>query len=149
MYKLEFGEEESREQHGIFLLTNIGKLYAAGGQPNVTKLFRPVTFPVSRGTPMLNSKIEWDHSQRIFVPKFGLETQSGETIVDVNLSTDEDAFYAVHTIDGRILFPATGYMTLAWRTFAKMRGLEMNQTPRGTEKCCLPSSYDNEQGCRC
>lgn len=77
MYDLEFGEEESREQHGT-PLTNIGKLYAAGGQSNITKLFRPVTFPVSRGTTMLNSKIEWDHSQRIFVPKFGLETQSGK-----------------------------------------------------------------------
>ncbi|CAD7085952.1 unnamed protein product [Hermetia illucens] len=112
-----------------FLLTNVGKLFAAGAQPNVSKLFRPVTFPVGRGTPMLNSKVGWDHSQRWFVAKFGSENQSGETLVDVNLSKDEDAFLAGHNIDGRILFPATGYMTLAWKTFAKVHSSDMSQTP--------------------
>lgn len=49
------------------------RLYAAGAQPAVNKLYRPVTYPVGRGTPMLNSKVDWDHSQRFLVPKLGTD----------------------------------------------------------------------------
>lgn len=106
----------------LFMLTNIGKLYSAGSQPQVNKLYRQVSYPVGNGTPMLNSKIKWDHSQKWHLTKFGSETQSGESVVDVNLAKEEDAYLAGHTIDGRVLFPATGYMTLVWRMFAKMHG---------------------------
>lgn len=58
-----------------------------------------------------------------------LPDKSGETVIDVNLEKPDDAYLAGHTIDGRVLFPATGYMTLAWRTFAKMRGSDMEKTP--------------------
>lgn len=104
-----------------FLLSNIGKLYTAGGQPLITKLYRQISYPVGNGTPMLNSLVKWDHSQKWFLAKFGSDSQSGEAVVDVNLAKEEDAFIAGHTIDGRVLFPATGYMTLVWRMFAKMR----------------------------
>uniref|UniRef100_A0A336MQ27 Fatty acid synthase n=1 Tax=Culicoides sonorensis TaxID=179676 RepID=A0A336MQ27_CULSO len=104
-----------------FLLSNLGKLFAAGSQPLVNKLYRQISYPVGNGTPMLNSLVKWDHSQKWFLAKFGSDSQSGEAVVDVNLSKDEDAFIAGHTIDGRVLFPATGYMTLVWRMFAKMR----------------------------
>lgn len=36
---------------------------------------------------------------------------------------------AGHSIDGRILFPATGYMTLAWRAFAKTKNSTFEKTP--------------------
>uniref|UniRef100_A0A182QS29 Fatty acid synthase n=1 Tax=Anopheles farauti TaxID=69004 RepID=A0A182QS29_9DIPT len=113
----------------IFLLSNLGKLYAAGAQPQVQKLYRPITFPVGRGTPMLNSLVKWDHSISWFLARIGVENKSGETIIDVNLGKDEDAYLAGHTIDGRVLFPATGYLTLAWRTFAKMHGADLEKTP--------------------
>lgn len=51
----------------------IFRLYAAGAQPAIMKLYRPVSYPVGRGTPMLNSKVGWDHSQRFMVPKFGMD----------------------------------------------------------------------------
>lgn len=54
---------------------------------------------------------------------------SGETVVDVNLTKDDDAYLSGHTIDGRVLFPATGYMTLAWRTFAKTKNSTFEKTP--------------------
>lgn len=110
-----------------FLLTNIGKLYAAGGQPLVSKLYRQISYPVGNGTPMLNSLIKWDHSQKWFLAKFGSDSQSGEAVVDVNLAKEEDAFIAGHTIDGRVLFPATGYMTLVWRMFAKMHNQNLEK----------------------
>lgn len=66
------------------------------------------------------------HNFILFLP---LSAQSGETVIDVNLSKDEDAYMAGHTIDGRVLFPATGYMTLAWRSFAKAKNSTAEKTP--------------------
>ncbi|XP_030383066.1 fatty acid synthase [Scaptodrosophila lebanonensis] len=121
--------KRGHENNVEFFLSNVGKLYAAGAQPQVLNLVRPISYPVGRGTPMLNSLVGWDHSQKWLVAKFGKETSSGETVIEVDLSKEDDAFLAGHTIDGRILFPATGYMTLAWMTFAKMRGGEFHKTP--------------------
>ncbi|XP_031628812.1 fatty acid synthase-like [Contarinia nasturtii] len=120
--------KSGHENNLCFFLQNIGKLYAAGAQPQVLKLYAPLSYPVGRGTAMLNSTVGWDHSQRFIVPKLGNLT-SGETIIEVNLSKDEDTYLAGHAIDGRILFPATGYMTLAWRTFAKIKNSMFEQTP--------------------
>ncbi|XP_055692304.1 fatty acid synthase-like [Lutzomyia longipalpis] len=126
-----------RDNHGKnfqFILNNIGKLYAAGAQPVVNKLFPHVTFPVARGTPMLNSKIKWDHSQKYNVPfaKAYLDealTSYGVTHVEFNLSKDDGVFLKGHNIDGRILFPATGYLMLAWRHFSFIRRRTHNNTP--------------------
>ncbi|XP_058815854.1 fatty acid synthase [Topomyia yanbarensis] len=121
--------KRAHENNVIFMLSNLGKLYAAGAQPQVQKLYRPISYPVGRGTPMLSSLVKWDHSTKWFLAKFGVENKSGETVIDVNLDKPEDAYLVGHTIDGRVLFPATGYMSLAWRTFAKMRGADMDKTP--------------------
>jgi fatty acid synthase len=111
-----------------FMLTNVGKLYAAGAQPCLAKLYRPITYPVGRSTPMLNSKIGWDHTTKWILLDVSKET-SGETMVEVNLSKEDDAYLAGHAIDGRVLFPATGYMNLAWKTFAKMKGTTHDRLP--------------------
>ncbi|XP_055691897.1 fatty acid synthase-like [Lutzomyia longipalpis] len=125
--------KRNHEKNVQFLLSNIGKLYAAGAQPVVKKLFPPVSFPVGRGTPMLNSKIIWDHSQKCEVPFAGVffnkTTTSGETVVEINLNNEEDAFLAGHIIDGRVLYPATGYIMLAWKQFATTRGTTYNRLP--------------------
>lgn len=56
------------------------RLYAAGAHPAVSKLYHPISYPVGRGTPMLNSKVGWDHSQRFMVPKFGMDCKLLENI---------------------------------------------------------------------
>lgn len=50
-------------------------------------------------------------------------------MVDIDLSKDTDEYLAGHTIDGRVLFPATGYLTLVWKTFAKLRNEDFEQMP--------------------
>ncbi|PIO30635.1 hypothetical protein AB205_0176750 [Aquarana catesbeiana] len=40
-----------------------------------------------------------------------------------------DIFMSGHCIDGRVLYPATGYLVLAWRTLARSLGVVMEQTP--------------------
>lgn len=121
--------KRNHENNVEFFLQNVGKLYAAGAQPIVNKLFRPINYPVGRGTPMLNSKVDWDHSQRYMVANFGADSKTGDTVVDFNLTKEEDAYLIGHTIDGRVLFPATGYLTLAWRQFAKSRGTTFEKLP--------------------
>lgn len=113
-----------------FLLSALGKIYNAGAQPKFGNLFHPVSFPVGRGTPMINSMIEWDHSIEWSVANFsGKGSRSGELVVDIDLSKDTDQFLAGHAIDGRVLFPATGYLTLVWKTFAKLRNEDFEQLP--------------------
>ncbi|XP_031636808.1 fatty acid synthase-like [Contarinia nasturtii] len=112
----------------VFFMQNIGKLYAAGVQPQISKLYAPISYPVGCGTPMLNSKIRWDHSQRFFVPKFEINSISGHSIIEINLKKDEDAYFSGHMIDGRLLFPATGYIHLVWRIFAKTKNSTFDKT---------------------
>ncbi|KAI8043079.1 hypothetical protein M5D96_004405 [Drosophila gunungcola] len=112
-----------------FLLSQLGRLYAAGGHPQILKISPAVTYPVSRGTPMLASLVGWDHSQKWNYPKFKGGRQAGQLSVELDLGKEENAYLAGHTIDGRILFPATGYMTLAWMSLAQQQGLDYLRTP--------------------
>ncbi|XP_031635247.1 fatty acid synthase-like [Contarinia nasturtii] len=114
--------------NAVFFLQNIGKLYAAGAQPQISKLYEPVSYPVGRGTPMLNSKIGWKHVQRFPIRKYASNAPTTETIVEVNLSKPSDSYLIGHKIDGRILFPASGYLTMVWRAFAKRNNTDFEKT---------------------
>lgn len=50
-------------------------------------------------------------------------------MIDVDLSKDEYSYLSGHIIDGRFLFPATGYMLLVWSSFAKSKGSSYDKTP--------------------
>lgn len=114
-----------------FLLSSLGKLYNAGLQPKLSRFHQKVNFPVARGTPMLQSMVQWDHSTEWSVASFGGKSgsRSGECVIDVDLSKEQDGFLNGHTIDGRVLFPATGYLTLVWKTFAKLQGNSYEDLP--------------------
>ncbi|XP_052131364.1 fatty acid synthase-like [Frankliniella occidentalis] len=109
-----------------FMLSSIGKAYIAGAQPQVGRLLTPIKYPVSRGTPMLASMVKWDHSTEWAVADFsGKGSRSGESVIEVDVSKDSDKYLTGHTIDGRVIFPATGYLTLVWKTFAKLNNKSM------------------------
>lgn len=40
-----------------------------------------------------------------------------------------DHYLIGHCIDGRVLYPATGYLVIAWRTLARNLGVVMETTP--------------------
>ncbi|GLH14335.1 Fatty acid synthase [Gryllus bimaculatus] len=114
-----------------FFFSSLGKLYNAGLHPKVARLHPQVTYPVARGTPRIASLIQWDHSVEWGVAKFGGKdgVRSGECVIEVDLSKETDSFLAGHAIDGRVLFPATGYLTLVWKTFAKLQGTDFEELP--------------------
>ncbi|XP_076656220.1 fatty acid synthase-like [Halictus rubicundus] len=114
----------------LFLLENLGKLHMAGAQVKISKLYPPISYPVGRGTPMISSMVKWDHSTEWAVADFcKSDNLSGESVIEFDLSKESDAYIAGHTIDGRILFPATGYLVLVWRTYAKLRNVDFEKLP--------------------
>ncbi|KAK3908916.1 Fatty acid synthase [Frankliniella fusca] len=106
------------------LLAALGKSFVAGCQPKLQKLYPAVEFPVSRGTPMISPLVRWEHSEDWYVTSYRMQEKikSGERTVIINVNDEEQEYYTGHVIDGRNLFPATGYLDLVWETVGLMRG---------------------------
>ncbi|XP_029176907.1 fatty acid synthase-like [Nylanderia fulva] len=124
-------QKRNHSNNLIFLLSNVGKLYNAGAQPDISKLYLPVSFPVGRGTPMIGPLVKWDHSVTWEVPNF--KHRSGELsnkhIVEVNLTRKTDAFLTGHKVDGKLIFPGAALILMTWKTFAKLRDINFEQIP--------------------
>ncbi|KAL7036629.1 hypothetical protein ACKWTF_008882 [Chironomus riparius] len=120
-------EHKSNDQ---VLLNAIGKIYCNGFDMDVANLYPKVEFPVSRGTPMISSNIKWDHSESWFVTSHAQVEigKSAERIIKLNIGSPEFEFIIGHLIDGRCLFPATGYLYLAWETLAMIKSKKLNET---------------------
>ncbi|XP_075072878.1 fatty acid synthase [Mixophyes fleayi] len=118
-----------------FFLTNIGKVYLNGMNVQCNNIYPPVEYPIPAGSPLISPLIQWDHSQTWDVPKpedfpAGSGGSTSATVYNIDMSPDSpDIFMNGHCIDGRVLYPATGYLVLAWRTLARSMGVVMEQTP--------------------
>ena len=116
------------------------RIYTTGVNFNPLKLYSPVSYPVPSGTPMLAPLVKWDHSQDWDTPMgdryaSGAGGSGGASMMfEIDCSPDsKDHYLAGHKIDGRVLFPATGYLVLAWRALAKLEGQIYEQMPVGFE----------------
>lgn len=77
---------------------------------------------------MISDFVQWDHSQSWNVPKTeeflsggnGRQTDS-QYVIDASMESP-DHYLVGHKIDGRVLYPATGYLVLAWKALAKLKG---------------------------
>ncbi|KAJ8976879.1 hypothetical protein NQ317_001203 [Molorchus minor] len=111
-------------------LTIVGRLYQYGFNNQISKLYPAVEFPVSRGTRMIAPYIKWNHNRNLFVPQYNLEVknvaQKSAKVVKVQLIDFEWTYIDGHIIDGRNLFPATGYLYLAWEAFSVIKGVPMS-----------------------
>ena len=116
-------KRDHKDNAEVFL-QGLGKLYNIGLQPQLDKLYPDVQFPVSRGTPMISPVIKWEHSEDWYVTSYRMQEKivSGERVVEVTLGDEDYEYMAGHVIDGRNLFPATGYLALIWETVGMMRG---------------------------
>ncbi|CAH2093497.1 unnamed protein product [Euphydryas editha] len=107
-----------------FLLTALGKLYEAGLNAHLANIYPTVKFPVSQGTPMLAHLVEWDHNENWFMTSFKKLNQMSvqERRVKISVNSEESDFLLGHVVDGRQLYPATGYLVMVWETFGMMMG---------------------------
>lgn len=107
------------------LLKIIGKLYESGYNPQVEEIYPKISFPVSRGTEMISPLIRWNHNEDWYVVSFCQGSKGVgpcERTIGVNVKQSDWNFIVGHVIDGRNLFPATGYLYIVWQVFASMRG---------------------------
>ncbi|NXI15750.1 FAS synthase, partial [Irena cyanogastra] len=116
-----------------FFLTQIGKIHLTGINVLGNNLFPSVEYPVPVGTPLISPYIKWDHSQDWDVPKAedfpaGSKGSASASVYNIDVSPDSPDHYLIgHCIDGRVLYPATGYLVLAWRTLARSLGVAMEE----------------------
>lgn len=74
---------------------------------------------------MISSLIQWDHSEDWYVIKFQAQrtSDSGIQVYHICLADQDNSYLAGHCIDGRVLFPATGYLQIVWECLAMRKGL--------------------------
>ncbi|CAD5216831.1 unnamed protein product [Bursaphelenchus okinawaensis] len=118
-------------------LQAFGKVYQAGATIHVERLYPQAPLPVPLGTPMISPMWKWDHSQDWPVIDGKLLSSGGGGAVPTSASYNIDPFspdsketYLLdHVIDGRVLFPFTGHMVLAWKTLCKLHQVDYTKTP--------------------
>lgn len=105
-------DEKNPFDNANILLSGLGQIYQSGNNLSIDKLYPSVEFPVARETLSLSHLLKWNHEKNYFVPRFPTyfnfltpTIKSKIDLVDAN-----QKFYSGHCIDGRILFPATGYL---------------------------------------
>lgn len=118
-----------------FFLSNIGKIYMNGIDIDSNGLCPAVKYPVPVGTPQISPLVQWDHAQTWDVPKAenfisGSGGSNSVIVYNIDINPDSADYYLTgHCIDGRVLYPATGYLVLAWRTLVRSLGVVMENAP--------------------
>ncbi|OQR66937.1 fatty acid synthase-like [Tropilaelaps mercedesae] len=125
--------KRNSDNFNVFL-SALGKLHTLNVDVDVAPLYPAVRYPVPRGTPHLSGFVAWDHALEWKVcqwNEFESFGKSVQDITDVDISSEEsaDKYIDGHKIDGRVLYPATGYMILAWRALAKRMGKQWLDMP--------------------
>ncbi|KAL7042296.1 hypothetical protein ACKWTF_001098 [Chironomus riparius] len=106
------------------LMDSLGKLFQNGIDIDIQKLYPAIQFPVSRGTPMISSIFKWNHSDNYFVGNFDSHNLYEKEKIVINLNDKAFEFVQGHIIDGKVLFPGTGWLYLVWENFGKMMGIK-------------------------
>ncbi|XP_068630161.1 fatty acid synthase-like, partial [Battus philenor] len=119
---IELSQVDSNDNIQV-LLNALGSLYIAGVDLDLANLYPEVEFPVSQETPMISHLVEWEHGENwecdLFKSRGKLTT--GERTVSVRIKDESNEFLTGHYIDGRLLYPGSGYLVLVWETLALMR----------------------------
>jgi fatty acid synthase len=122
-------QKRASENGLLDFISAIGRMFIAGIRLDVNKLGESEEYPVPLGTPMISPLIQWDHSFSWDVPRYGQNGEFMEGIFEVDTQTDRDSYLIGHCIEGRILFPATGYLVLVWKFFAQKQQADFMSCP--------------------
>lgn len=86
---------------------------------------------------MIGPLWKWDHSQdwpvidgkQLLAGSGGSVPCSASYTIDPFAADSKEVFLLDHVIDGRVLYPFTGHMVLAWKTLCKLKGVDYLKTP--------------------
>ncbi|VDO39253.1 unnamed protein product [Haemonchus placei] len=119
-------------------LQSLGKIYQAGVNIRVEDLYPGGRYKglVPKGTPMIGPMWKWDHSQdwpvidgrHMAAAGGGSICASASYHIDPFAADSKESYLLDHCIDGRVLYPFTGYLVLAWKTLAKLNGVDFQKT---------------------
>lgn len=75
-------------------------LFINGHIMHIDRLYPPIEFPVSRGTPMISPLLEWDHTENYFVSRFEFQQDCKSGQRKVIVAIEDSPFLSGHVIDG-------------------------------------------------
>lgn len=81
---------------------------------DISRLYSPIPFPVSRGTPMISPLVKWNHDKDWYVPFHTFDPtaslmSNGKPVV-VSFDDEEYRYVLDCVIDGRSIFPESGFL---------------------------------------
>lgn len=76
---------------------------------------------------MISPNIKWNHTENYLVPYFDTFSSYERRKIVINLNDKSFDFINGHIVDGRVLFPATGWIFLVWETFCMMNGVLLEE----------------------
>ncbi|KAG5666534.1 hypothetical protein PVAND_014554 [Polypedilum vanderplanki] len=109
--------KREHKENARFLMNSLGKIFTNGVDMSIQNLYPKINFPVSRGTSMISPLIKWDHSSNFKAFKMD-ELDVNELKVPIMMRDPNFEFLAGHKIEGKIIFPGTGYLYIACRLAA-------------------------------
>ncbi|XP_011858702.1 PREDICTED: fatty acid synthase-like [Vollenhovia emeryi] len=77
---------------------------------------------------MISPLIRWDHSKDFYILQ-GTELYPREEVVTIAITDEEFAYLTGHVINGKNLFPSTGYLFLLWERIGTLRNQEYSDVP--------------------
>ena len=125
-------KRDSNETNLDQFLISIAKLYEFGFNPSIEKLYPKVEWPVARGTQSISSLMQWEHIKNFNVrgyPDYKHRETSSDLNETIDMSENYKNYYPDHKIDDSIIFPAAGYLMMAWKRLAYSVGRIWNQIP--------------------
>ncbi|CAG2106246.1 unnamed protein product [Medioppia subpectinata] len=126
-------KKDSNDTNLDTLLTGLATLYESGINISIEKLYARVEWPVARSTQSISSLIQWEHKESINWPLYP-HNYNSMNVSDYNFTIDaithkSHMLYLDHSVDGNPIFPATGYLMLAWRKLAASIGKLWYEVP--------------------
>lgn len=105
-----------------FLLTNLGKMYLAGMDLNVSALYPKVEYPVSKGTSTLSDLVHWNHTDTW---RTGLEGKQinflyGLKDLQVTLNSEDFRECVGHQFDDQIILPFGYYLNIVYDLYSSI-----------------------------
>ncbi|XP_074605068.1 fatty acid synthase-like [Brevipalpus obovatus] len=96
------------------VLASIGQVYMNGHWPKIDRLYPSVEYPVGRETDTIGNMIRWNHKKDWNVCKYPEYYRQNRVRGTRSIDMMSHRFLLGHVIDGRVLYPATGYLHAFW-----------------------------------